>query len=123
MARPRSTTPKPPKKFGDVFANYKTYNPRVEGYGSEDQWSNTFHNRMGFEEAEEILHGDDQTPRFILGVGADATWDQIKKAYRMKAMEVHPDRCSIHGLTKDAAEEAFKRLSAAYTVLEREFGK
>ena len=48
----------------------------------------------------------------ILGVDEDATTEQIKKAYRRKAMKVHPD--VVQG--EDAAEK-FKELSEAYEVL------
>ena len=48
----------------------------------------------------------------ILGVGRDATPDQIKKAFRKKAMQVHPD------VTDDPqAEEKFKAVNEAYEVL------
>ncbi len=48
-----------------------------------------------------------------LGVAKDANEAEIKKAYRKKAMEFHPDR------NKDnpKAEEKFKELSEAYAVL------
>ena len=49
----------------------------------------------------------------VLGVPRDADLDQIKKAYRKKAMEVHPDR---HGGDK-AKEAEFKKLNEAYSVL------
>jgi hypothetical protein len=101
---------------------YKTYDPSKEGYGSSLDWTDQFHARMGFEEAEKIIHGQSDTPRGILGVGASATWAEIKKAYRAMAQACHPDLCSQHGLTVEAATEAFKRISAAYVVLEREFG-
>lgn len=99
---------------------YKTYEgPR----GSAEQWNSCFHARMGFEEAEEIIHGQDETPRGILGVGPKATWKEIQKAYRLKAMTCHPDLCSQHGLSPEIATAAFKKLQAAFTLLEREFGK
>lgn len=43
----------------------------------------------------------------------NATEDEIKKAYRKKAMELHPDR---HGGDK-TKEAEFKKLNEAYSVL------
>lgn len=48
----------------------------------------------------------------ILGVGRDADAEAIKKAYRKRAMKVHPDVAQ----TDDAAEQ-FKELNEAYEVL------
>jgi molecular chaperone DnaJ len=48
----------------------------------------------------------------VLGVGRDATADQIKKAYRKLAMKYHPDVAD----TPDAAEK-FKEIGEAYEVL------
>lgn len=49
----------------------------------------------------------------ILGVARDASPEDIKKAYRRKAMELHPDR----NPDREDAEERFKELSEAYAVL------
>ncbi|MBA2508563.1 MAG: molecular chaperone DnaJ [Nocardioidaceae bacterium] len=49
----------------------------------------------------------------VLGVGKDASADDIKKAYRKLARDNHPD--SKHG--DKAAEERFKSISEAYSVL------
>lgn len=49
----------------------------------------------------------------ILAVSREATADEIKKAYRKKAMEVHPDR---HGGDK-IKEAEFKKLNEAYSIL------
>ena len=49
----------------------------------------------------------------VLGVGKDATADQIKSAYRKLAMKYHPDR----NPGDKAAEEKFKEAAEAYDVL------
>ena len=46
----------------------------------------------------------------ILGVGKDASQDEIKKAYRKKALEYHPDRGGDEVKFKEAAE-AYETLS------------
>lgn len=48
----------------------------------------------------------------VLGVGRDASPDEIKKAFRTRARDVHPDT-SEH----EDAEERFKQLNEAYEVL------
>jgi bifunctional non-homologous end joining protein LigD len=119
-----TATDKPKKKsrFSDIFAKYKTYDPQVEGYGDPSQWSQQFHDRMGFEEAEEIIRANvnGKTPHEILGVTTTATIDEIKKAYRKLALTVHPDYAAANGMTKEQAEAAFKKLQAAYTLALRQ---
>lgn len=51
----------------------------------------------------------------ILGLKKDATVQQIKKAYRSKALQFHPDRVPEN--EKAQAEERFKEISEAYGVL------
>ncbi|MCA9601773.1 MAG: DnaJ domain-containing protein [Myxococcales bacterium] len=49
----------------------------------------------------------------LLGVGRGATQEDIKRAYRNLAMELHPDR----NPDNPVAEEKFKEASAAFSVL------
>ena len=49
----------------------------------------------------------------VLGVARDASADEIKKAYRKKAMQYHPDR----NPGDKSAEEKFKEAAEAYDVL------
>jgi DnaJ-class molecular chaperone len=48
-----------------------------------------------------------------LGINEDATQDDIKRAYRKLAMELHPDKNPGDA----AAEEQFKKINAAYSEL------
>lgn len=50
-----------------------------------------------------------------LGVSKDASADDIKKAFRQKAMQHHPDRKTAE--EKPAAEAKFKEISEAYETL------
>ncbi|KKL79065.1 hypothetical protein LCGC14_2018610, partial [marine sediment metagenome] len=52
----------------------------------------------------------------ILGVTKDADAKEIKKAYRSLAHEWHPDKHQEKEKQKDA-EEKFKEISEAYSVL------
>ncbi|MGI5849639.1 MAG: molecular chaperone DnaJ [Christensenellales bacterium] len=52
----------------------------------------------------------------VLGVGRDASGDEIKKAYRKLAKQYHPDVNE----EKEAAAEKFKEASEAYAVLSDE---
>jgi DnaJ-class molecular chaperone len=54
-----------------------------------------------------------KNPYQILGVSTNATTAQIKKAYREKARELHPDKRP----DDPNAEEVFKDVSAAYSLL------
>jgi DnaJ-class molecular chaperone len=92
---------------------YKTYDT-TKGFGNPIEWQKAFKSRMGKEEAETILQGQEQTPYEILGVATVATQTEIKKAYRKMIMVWHPD-LNQHRLSE--AEEMSKKIIAAYSLL------
>lgn len=56
-----------------------------------------------------------EAPWEVLGVEADATEEQIKKAFRAMAAKSHPD--TMPAEERDAAREAFIRVSNAYDAM------
>ena len=59
---------------------------------------------------------DENNPYSILGVSENASQDEIKKAFRLKARDLHPD---VNKNNK-AKENEFKKVSEAYEVLSDE---
>lgn len=114
---------KPRRTFADIAASRKRYDPAAEGYGNPREWTGAFFSRMGFEEAQRVVSGQEKSPREILGVSERAIWAEITKAYKVKIVAHHPDRIATTGLTYEAAVEACKRINAAFAVLAREFAK
>ncbi len=55
-----------------------------------------------------------------LGVSKSASKSEIKKAYRKLALKYHPDRAVKSGIDPKRAEEKFKEISEAYSVLSDE---
>lgn len=61
----------------------------------------------------------------ILGLGADASNDEIRKAYRKLVREHHPDRHIAAGMPREMIEVATRRLAginAAYDAIAKERG-
>ncbi|MGI9482135.1 MAG: TerB family tellurite resistance protein [Hyphomicrobiales bacterium] len=68
---------------------------------------------------------EDIDPYLILGIGRDATNDEIKRQYRILAAEIHPDRLVAQGLPQEAVDVATKTLAtinAAYDEISLERG-
>lgn len=54
----------------------------------------------------------------ILGLHADATPEEVRKAYKRKALQTHPDRIPNSSASqKSHAEEQFRKVNNAYEVL------
>jgi hypothetical protein len=122
--------PKPKKTFADIDAARKRYNPDVEGYGNSSEWQSAFYERMGWEEARRVkeeaqARGTWRSEYRIIGdlagmsIGENSVWNEIKLAFRKASLNCHPDRMVVNNMTQEEAQEQFKQLSAAYTILER----
>ncbi len=99
------------KKQHGFMDNYKTFDPEAEGYGSSWQWRGAFRERMGMDEAREVLQ--DTSPHAVLELPTGATWNEIKRAYRALALKFHPDHCDTRGLSEGEATERMKEINAA----------
>lgn len=112
------TTGEKKKGFMD---GYRRYDADREGYGSSRQWRSAFRERMGADEAREVLR--DKHPLAVLGLSAGATWNEIRRAYRALAMKFHPDHCGVRGIPEAEATERMKEINAAYVLLEHQHDK
>ena len=104
--------------------NKRTYYYRYNGQNTED--FNEFFRNSGFggqSQGQQSYGGYTSNPYFedkskyylALGVSQGATQDEIKKAYRNKAREYHPDKHAQSGeREKVEAEKKFKEINEAY---------
>jgi DnaJ like chaperone protein len=61
----------------------------------------------------------------LLGISADAQNDEVKKAYRTKVREFHPDIIKSQGATDDYLKEAtikVQEINAAYEMIKKNRG-
>lgn len=100
------------KKKG-FLDGYKTYDTSC-GFGNPKEWREAFRERMSKDEAKEILQKVDESPYSILQISENAAPEEIKKAYRKRLMEWHPDK-NQHRINE--AEEMTKKIIAAYITL------
>jgi phage protein U len=65
--------------------------------------------------AYHVLFGPGTEPEG--GLLASLTHDKLRRCFRQRAMEVHPDRAAVLGRSSAALAERFKQLEAAYRTL------
>jgi DnaJ domain len=71
-----------------------------------------------------LRDADSFDPHAILGLGGNATWDQIKAAYHARAKVYHPDRYSTAELpneVRDYLASMSRRVNAAFAALEEPY--
>lgn len=98
--------------FADIFKKYKTYDTS-SGYGNPSQWKGAFRERMGWDEAQEIVNDIKEETSPLLALRACKTLEELKGVYRKLMLEYHPDK---GGDVRKAQE-----IVALYTVLKGKF--
>jgi hypothetical protein len=115
--------------FTDGYEKYDTSN----GFGTPQEWREAFYERMGFEQAQQVREEAQRRGtwrsehRIIEASGTtisdSSLWDEVKAAFRKAALNTHPDRANLNGMTNAEAQEKFKEVQAAFAILERRYGK
>lgn len=95
-----------PNPFAANHAPYGTY---AGPAGNPADWREAFQQR--FTQAEIAEHLGERSAWDVLGIRAGATVDEIKRAYRKRAKETHPD------LHPNIDRVEFQRVQAAYQKL------
>jgi hypothetical protein len=73
------------------------------------------------ESAEEIKPLTEEECREVLNVSAEATKEEIRKAYKQLAILYHPDKyVNSPPKMKEQADKAFKKINEAYQILTRQ---
>lgn len=93
-----------------------TYEQPKKAQSKSEQPKDNSHNQSKYENPD--LHQAYE----ILGVSADMTEDEIRRAYKKLASQLHPDKLASQGLTPEAinaATERFKRTQVAYAFIKK----
>lgn len=103
--------------IGDLYMEEENYEEAVRAYKrAQDMDNENQQAREKVQKAETALKQSKQKNYYkILGVSRTASQKEIKKAYRKKALENHPDKVSED--KKEAAVKRFQDIGEAYEVL------
>lgn len=88
------------------YAPYGTY---TGARGNPEQWKSAFEYVMNDVQAAEIIKDD--SPWSILGIAIGSSINEIKKAFRLLALQYHPD--------KGGDANTFMKIQAAYYTLSK----
>jgi DnaJ-class molecular chaperone len=92
--------------FADDYAPYG----HAATLGTKQEWRQAF--RARFTEAELVVVLKDASPWEILGIAVGSSLDIIRKAYRAKARETHPDlHPGIDRALFQSVQAAYQRLA------------
>jgi DnaJ like chaperone protein len=76
-----------------------------------------------FESVKNMFYRNTDSDYKVLGIEADATDEEIKKAYRQMAIKFHPDKVSSMGEEfQKGAKEKFQKIQEAYDAIKRQRG-
>ena len=97
---------------------FRKNNHASYGEAKDDPFSGNRTFGAGRQSREEVKQND---PRKVLGVGKNASPDDIKRAYRRLAAKYHPDKVSHLGEDfQKAANEKFQKVNEAYETIKKE---
>jgi len=101
------------------FMELQNYEEAVRDYEKACKIDKSRDNRRLLHEAKEALRRSKRKDYYkILGIGKNASSDDIKKAYKKRALIHHPDRhANASEAEKKAEEKKFKEVGEAYTIL------
>lgn len=78
---------------------------------------------VDFESVKNMFYRDVNSDYKVLGIEADATEEQIKKAYRQMAVRYHPDKVAQMGEEyQKGAKEKFQKIQEAYENIKKARG-
>lgn len=106
-----------------VLDGYKTYEPEIEGFGSTTDWKQAFSQRMGKDEANQILiddneefDGSSQHAYRILELYENKRYDKvtIHAAFRRLIKKWHPD---VNPSQPELAHKMTIKIIAAHSIL------
>ena len=105
-----------------VFRMTRNEGGYYEQFHNQDR---TQEQKTTYEESREESPPPQEGVYSVLGLRADASVSEIKKAYRKIVLECHPDRLISKGVPEEfraRAEERFKEVQRAYDIISKERG-